>query len=95
MKFEWDPHKAALSLQNHGVSFEDAASIFGDPLAATIADPGYSTDEPRFITMGVTPAQRLVVVVHTDRADRIRIISARPATRAEKKKYEEGQEPGR
>lgn len=90
MKFEWDPRKAALNLQNHGVSFEDAASVVGDPFAATIPDPEHSTDEARFVTIGVTPAQRLLVVVHTDRADRIRIISARAATRAEKKKYEEG-----
>ena len=95
MKFEWDPKKAALNLQGHSVSFEEAASVFGDPFAATISDPEHSTEEPRFITMGVTPAQRLLVVVHTDRVDRVRIISARPATRAEKKKYEEGQEPGR
>jgi hypothetical protein len=95
VKFEWDPEKAARNLQRHGVSFQDAASIFGDPLAATIPDPEHSTDEPRLITMGVTPSQRLLVVVHTDRGDRIRIISARPATRAETKKYEEGQEPSR
>lgn len=95
MRFEWDPQKASLNLQNHGVSFENAASVFGDPLAATIPDPDHSTDELRFVTIGVTLAQRLLVVFHTDRADRIRIISARPATRAEKKKYEEGEEPGR
>lgn len=91
MKFEWDPKKAALNLQNHGVSFEDAASVFGDPLAATIPDPDHSTDELRSITMGMTPSRRLLVVVSTDRADRVRIISARPATRAEQKKYEEGE----
>ena len=90
MQFEWDPQKAARNLRDHGVSFEDAASVFDDPLAGTIPDPEHSTEEPRFITIGVTPAQRLLVVVHTDRADRIRIISARRATRAEKKKYEEG-----
>ena len=94
MKFEWDPQKAALNLLNHGVSFEEAASVFGDPLAATAPDPDHSTEERRFITMGVTLTQRLLVVVHTDRADGTRIISARAATRAEKKKYEEGQEPG-
>ena len=93
MQFEWDPQKAALNVQTHGVSFEDAASVFGDPLAATIPDREHSTEETRFITMGVTSSQRLLVVVHTDRAGRIRIISARSATRAEKKKYEEGQEP--
>jgi uncharacterized DUF497 family protein len=68
-------------------------SANGSP--GTIPDPEHSTDEARFVTIGVTPAQRLLVVVHTDRADRIRIIGARPATRAEKKKYEEGEEPGR
>jgi uncharacterized DUF497 family protein len=89
VKFEWDPQKAAANLQKHGVSFEDAASVFGDPLAATIPDPLHSTDEARFITMGVTRSQRLLVVIHADRADRIRIISARRATRVETKKYEE------
>ena len=95
MKFDWDPQKAAVNLLNHGVSFEEAASVFGDPLAATVPDPDHSTDERRFITMGVTLAQRVLVVVHTDRADQTRIISARAATRGEKKKYEEGQGPGR
>ena len=95
MEFEWDPQKAALNLKKHGVSFEDAASVFGDPLAGTIPDREHSTEEPRFITIGVTPAQRPLVVVHTDRADRMRIISARRATRAETKKYEEGQGSGR
>jgi uncharacterized DUF497 family protein len=90
VKFEWDPKKAALNAQAHGVSFEEAASVFGDPLAGTILDPLHSTDEPRFVTIGMTPTQRLVVVVHTDRDDWIRITSARPATRAEKKKHEEG-----
>ena len=90
MKFEWDPKKAAANLRNHGVSFEDAAAVFGDPLAGTIPDPMHSTDEPRFVTIGMTPAERLIVVVHTDRGDRIRIVSARLATRAEKKKHEEG-----
>jgi uncharacterized protein len=90
VEFEWDPKTAAANLRNHGVSFEDAAAMFGDPLAGTIPDPMHSTDEPRFVTIGRTPAQRLIVVVHTDRGDRVRIISARPATRAEKKKHEEG-----
>lgn len=90
MEFEWDPKKAAANLRNHGVSLEDAAAVFGDPLAGTIPDPMHSTDEPRFVTIGMIPAQRLIVVVHTDRGGRIRIISARPATRAEKKKHEEG-----
>jgi uncharacterized protein len=90
VKFEWDPVKAAKNLQKHGVSFEDASSVFGDPLAGTIPDPLHSTGEARFVTIGLTSGQRLAVVVHTDRKDRVRIISARPATRAEKKKHEEG-----
>lgn len=65
MKFEWDPKKAALNLQKHGVSFEDASVVFGDPLAGTIPDPTHSTGEARFVTIGMTPAQRLIVVVHT------------------------------
>ena len=95
MKFEWDPAKAALNLKSHSVSFEDAASVFGDPLAATIPDPDHSTDELRSITMGMMPSRQLLVVVSTDRADRIRIISARLATRAEQTKYEEGKDTGR
>jgi uncharacterized DUF497 family protein len=90
VEFEWDPKKAALNFRTHGVSFEEAASVFGDPLAGTIPDPLHSTDEPRFVTIGMTPSQRLVVVVHTDRDERVRIISARPATRGEKRKHEEG-----
>ena len=89
MKFEWDPKKAALNVRTHGVSFEEAASVFGDPMAGTISDPLHSTDEPRFVTIGMTPARRLIVVVHTDRGERIRIISARAATRTEKRKHEE------
>jgi len=92
VKFEWDPKKAANNLKKHGVSFEDASSVFGDRLAGTIPDPTHSTSEARFVTIGMTPVQRLLVVVHADREDRTRIISARPATRAEKKKYEENKE---
>ena len=92
MKFEWDPKKAAQNLRKHAVSFEEAVTVFGDPLAGTIPDSTHSTGEVRFVTIGMTPAQRLIVVAHTDRDDRIRIISARPATRAEKKKHEEGKE---
>ena len=90
MKFEWDSRKAALNLQKHGISFEEAAAVFGDPLAGTILDPLHSTEEARFVTIGMSPAHRLVVVVHTERDDSVRIISARLATRAEKKKHEEG-----
>jgi uncharacterized DUF497 family protein len=94
VQFEWDAGKAARNLDDHGVSFEEAASVFGDPLAATVADPDHSTDERRFITMGLALTQRLLLVVHTDRENRTRIISARRATRTEKKKYEEGKVAG-
>jgi uncharacterized DUF497 family protein len=67
VKFEWDPRKAAANRQKHGVAFEEAVSVFADPLAGTIADPLHSTGESRFVTIGMTPAQRLIVVVHTDR----------------------------
>ena len=89
MKFEWDPNKAASSVRRHGIAVEDAASVFGDPLARTIPDPEHSTGEARFVTMGLTAGGRLVVVVHTDREGRTRLVSARPATRREKKSYEE------
>ena len=90
MKFEWDSQKARINLQKHGIAFEEASMVFGDPLAGTIPDPLHSTEEARFVTIGLSPAQRLVVVVHTDRDDRIRIISARLPTRGEKKKHEKG-----
>jgi uncharacterized protein len=67
--FEWDPEKAARNLSNLGVSFDEASSILGDPLAATLLDRNHSIVAPRFTTMGVTPAQRLLVVNHTDRSD--------------------------
>ena len=89
MDFEWDPRKAARKLRKHGVSFLEAATALGDPLSVTIADPDHSADEERHVLLGVTHRGRLVVVVHTDRADRIRIISARLATRSERRAYEE------
>ena len=95
MKFQWDPKKAADNLKNHGISFDEATTVFGDPLAATIPDPEHSSEEPRFVTMGQTASRRLVVVVHTDREEEIRIISARRATAGEKKSYAEGKGKGR
>ena len=95
MQFQWDSRKAASNLKKHSVSFEDAATVFGDPLAATIPDPTHSTEEDRFVTIGMTARHLLVVVVHADRGDRIRLISARPATRAEKKQYEESEASSR
>jgi uncharacterized DUF497 family protein len=89
MEFEWDPEKATVNLAKHGVAFPDAATVFGDPVAITYSDPDHSDDVDRFLTFGHTSEGHLLVVSHTDRDDRTRIISARRATRKEKKLYEE------
>ena len=89
MRFEWDPAKAAGNFAKHGVSFEEAATVFRDPLSATAPDPDHSLDEERFITFGVSTSGWHLVVAHADRDDTIRIISARPATPGERKIYEE------
>ena len=83
MEFEWDPSKAAANLSKHGVSFDEAATVFGDSLAMTFYDPDHSDDEDRLLTFGHTCEGRLVVVSHTDRGERTRIISARQLTRKE------------
>jgi len=95
VKFEWDPQKATDNLKKHAVSFDEASTVFGDPLAATIPDPEHSAEEVRFITMGQTAKHQLVVVVHVDRGEDVRIITARRATAGEKKKYGEGKGKGR
>jgi uncharacterized protein len=77
VRFEWDTEKATANLAKHGVSFDEASTVFGDPLAGTILDPRRSTGEIRFVTVGLSTRQRLIVVAHTDRDDGIRIISAR------------------
>ena len=87
--FEWDKRKATGNVRKHGVSFEEAATVFGDDLSITIPDPGHSVGEQRYLTVGFSEDGRLVVVAHADRGDTIRIISARKATRREKKQYEE------
>ena len=92
LSFEWDKDKAKRNLKKHGVSFEEASSVFGDPLALTIPDPVHSEEEDRSITLGESNRRRLVVVVSTDRANNIRIISARVATRKERNEYEKGTE---
>ncbi|MBF8298691.1 MAG: hypothetical protein HW395_1348 [candidate division NC10 bacterium] len=89
MQFEWDSAKAVENLTKHGVSFQEAATVFRDPLSATGADPDHSIGEERFITFGVSTSGRLLVVAHTEDGDTIRIITARPATAAERKIYEE------
>ena len=88
--FEWDDRKAKRNIKKHGVSFEEASTVFADPLAVTIHDPLHSDEEDRYVTLGQSQRRRLLVVVFTDRDDRIRIISARVATRRERRDYEEG-----
>jgi uncharacterized DUF497 family protein len=88
MQFEWDTKKAAYNLAKHGVSFDDASTVFGDPLAGTILDPRHSAEEQRFVTIGHSADGSLIVVIHVERGDRTRIISARLATRRERRKYE-------
>ncbi len=90
MKFEWDPSKAAENVAKHGVSFEEAATVFRDTLSVTGLDPDHSINEERLVIFGVSTSGRLLVVAHTERSDTIRIISARPTTPAERKIYEEG-----
>ena len=88
LRFEWDEGKAKRNIEKHDVSFGEAATIFGDLLSLTIEDPAHSWDEQRFVTLGDSINHRLLVVVHTDREDVIRIISARGATRRERRDYE-------
>jgi len=90
MEFEWDPKKATANVQKHNVTFQEAATVFGDPLAITFEDPDHSTDENRYITFGLSLQKQLIVVSHTERGDRTRIISARLMDRKERKIYEEG-----
>ena len=89
MIYEWDPKKAAANLRKHRVSFEEAASVFLDPLAVTYPDPDHSGNEVREITVGHSARQRVIFLYHTQRRDRIRIIGARKATARERKQYEE------
>ena len=90
LQFEWDDNKARTNLAKHGVSFGEASTVFADPLSITIADPEHSQAEDRFILLGRSHRRLLLVVVHTERGDRIRLISARRASRNERKQYEEG-----
>jgi uncharacterized DUF497 family protein len=89
LTFVWDPEKNEQNLRRHGVSFSEAATVFGDPLSVTIQDPDHSVDEERFLTMGLSYRRRLLVVSHTEREGWIRIISARSATAHERRNYEE------
>jgi hypothetical protein len=89
MQFEWDPRKEAANRRKHGIGFREAATVFGDPLATTFSDIDHSESEQRFLTVGTSLRRRLLVVAHTD-AQTVRIVSARVATRHERKFYEEG-----
>jgi uncharacterized DUF497 family protein len=89
LQLKWDPGKDDLNRRKHGVSFFEASTVFRDPLAVTIGDPDHSQHEDRYITLGNSANQAILVVVHTERGDNIRIISARIATRCERQQYEQ------
>lgn len=90
MEFEWDPKKSEMNRKKHGVSFHDAATVFADPLAISFPDPDHSLGEHRSLTFGHSKTNHLFVVVHTEKQGKIRIISARRATRNERTIYENG-----
>jgi len=86
--FEWDDEKAGINLQKHQINFEEGATIFDDPLVTTILDPKHSSDEQRFLAIGMSIDGNLLVVSYTEREERIRLISCRKATRVERNNYE-------
>jgi uncharacterized DUF497 family protein len=88
MVFEWDPAKAETNLRKHGVSFKEAGTAFSDDLSITVPDPDHSDEEDHYITIGWSNRRRLLMVSHTDRDEKIRIISARELTKSERKEYE-------
>ena len=88
-EFEWDAQKAEENLKNHGVAFDEALTVFADPLANIFDDPDHSGDERRELIIGYSTEQRMLIVCFTDRGPRIRIISARPATTRERRDYEQ------
>lgn len=90
-QFEWDSDKASRNLKKHGVSFDEASTVFDDPLFITFLDEEHSIDEERYITLGLSEMNRLLLIAHTDREGRLRIISARKATRNERRFYEEAE----
>jgi len=91
LQFEWDPNKAARNVEKHHVSFDEAATVFDDPVFITVIDEEHSADEERYITIGRSQRGRLLLVAHTDHEGRIRVISARKATRRERKFYAEAE----
>jgi uncharacterized DUF497 family protein len=90
MVFEWDENKAATNLVKHGVSFDEAKTVFSDPLYVDFYDPKHSDDEHRYIVIGMSAQNRLLLVAYTERGDAVRLISAREATRVERRAYEQG-----
>ncbi len=88
LRFVWDKNKNKSNIEKHGVSFEEASTVFSDTLSLTIYDPLHSHEEDRFVIVGNSSIGKLLVVVHTAREDTIRIISARPVTKIERRKYE-------
>ena len=90
MKFEWNPQKAAINQEKHGVDFPEASMVFRDPLSLTHVDPDHSLGEERYIIIGYSHRNRLLIVSHTDRQDRVRLISAREVTRQKRRSYEKG-----
>jgi uncharacterized DUF497 family protein len=87
--FEWDPQKAITNARKHGVTFDEAATAFGDPFGLIVDDPRHSEAEPRSVLLGYSQSGRLLAVMFTERGDRLRLISARTATRRERRHYEE------
>ena len=90
VEFEWNPDKEQANVEKHGVDFTEAATVFGDPLELTIADPDHSVGESRFLSMGLSSLNRILVVSYTEREERIRIVSARVAAPKERRQYESG-----
>jgi len=90
--FEWDEEKAKANLRKHRISFDEATAVFADPFSLTIPDPDHSTDEQRYVDIGSSEKGRVLIVVYTERATRIRVISCREATPSERRLYEEGHE---
>ena len=88
LSFEWNNQKALSNEQKHGISFDEASTVFGDPLSLTLHDPLHSENEDRFVVIGTSHKNRVLIVVHTERGDDIRIISARKATKNERLQYE-------
>jgi uncharacterized DUF497 family protein len=94
LEFEWDPKKAATNSLKHKVSFEEAATVFGDPLGRMLTDPRHSFEEERLVLLGHSESRHLVAVMYVEHGQKIRIISARRATRRERKNYEESTQSG-